>query len=39
MAGFQFTEGFYNPPRRNSALGYLSAIEYERKHGGLSKTT
>ena len=30
-------EGFYNPSRRHSALGYLSPIEYERKHDGLSK--
>ena len=37
MAVFQFIEGFYNPSRRHSALGYLSPIEYERKHDGLSK--
>jgi hypothetical protein len=37
IAVFQFIEGFYNPPRRHSALGYLSPIEYERKHHGLSK--
>src|SRR5271170_1748771 len=37
MAVFQFIEGFYNPSRRHSALGYLSPIEYERKHVGLSK--
>jgi putative transposase len=28
---------FYNPSRRHSALGYLSPIEYERKHDGLTK--
>ncbi len=28
-AVFQFIEGFYNPSRRHSALGYLSPIEYE----------
>jgi hypothetical protein len=28
MAVFQFIEGFYNPSRRHSALGYLSPIEY-----------
>jgi putative transposase len=39
MAVFQFIEGFYNPSRRHSALGYLSPIEYERKHDGLNKTT
>ena len=33
----QFIEGFYNPSRRHSALGYLSPIEYERKHDGPSK--
>jgi putative transposase len=37
MAVFQFIEGFYNPSRRHSALGYLSPIEYERKHDDLSK--
>ena len=34
MAVFQF---IYNPSRRHSALAYLSPIEYERKHDGLSK--
>ena len=37
MAVFQFIEGFYNPSRRHSALGYLSPIEYERKHNDLNK--
>jgi len=31
MAVFHFIEGFYNPSRRHSALGYLSPFEYERK--------
>ena len=35
MAVFQFIEGFYNLSRRHSALGYLSPIEYQRKHDGL----
>jgi putative transposase len=31
-AVFDFVEGFYNPGRRHSALGYLSPAEYERRH-------
>lgn len=36
MAVFCFIEGFYNPSRRHSALGYLSPIEYERLHHELT---
>jgi putative transposase len=36
MAVFHFIEGFYNPSRRHSALGYLSPIEYERKYPELT---
>ena len=28
---FQFIEGFYNPRRRHSALGYLSPEQYEQR--------
>jgi putative transposase len=32
MAVFDYLEGFYNPRRRHSALGYLSPVDYERRH-------
>jgi len=35
MAVFDFIEGFYNPRRRHSSLGYLSPINYERSTGAL----
>ena len=31
MAVFEFIEGWYNPHRRHSALGYLSPNEFERE--------
>jgi putative transposase len=32
MAVFDYLEGFYNPRRRHSALGYLSPADYQRRH-------
>jgi len=32
IAIFDFIEGFYNPSRRHSSLGYLSPIEFERRN-------
>jgi putative transposase len=29
---FAFIEGFYNPRRRHSSIGYLSPVEYERRY-------
>jgi putative transposase len=30
MAVFEYIEGWYNPHRRHSALGYLSPLRFER---------
>jgi len=32
MAVFAFIEGFYNPRRRHSGLGYLSPVAFERRN-------
>jgi len=34
MAIFEFIEGWYNPRRRHSSLGYLSPMEFERRRTG-----
>lgn len=39
MAIFEFIEGWYNPRRRHSALGYDSPLGYERRHQALQAST
>jgi Integrase core domain len=34
---FSYIEGWYNPRRRHSTLGYLSPIEFERHHPKLAQ--
>jgi len=40
-AVFEYIEGWYNPRRRHSALGYASPLDYERLHAaaGLRATS
>lgn len=34
---FEYIEGWYNPRRRHSTLGYLSPIEFEQHHAALAQ--
>ena len=36
IAVFDFIEGWYNPQRRHSSLGYLSPMNYEQRHATLA---
>lgn len=36
MAVFRYIEGWYNPRRRHSSLGYLSPLNFETKHRALA---
>ncbi len=31
-AVFEYIEGFYNPRRRHSSIGYLSPVEFESRY-------
>lgn len=39
MAVFSYIEGWYNPARRHSAIGYLSPIAYESRMNSETQTT
>ena len=32
----RYIDGFYNPTRRHSLLGYVSALAYERQEGAVA---
>jgi putative transposase len=34
---FEYIEGWYNPRRRHSTLGYLSPADYEQRHANLAE--
>jgi putative transposase len=38
-AVFGFIEGFYNPRRRHSSIGYLSPVDYERQYQAVNVVT
>jgi putative transposase len=37
IAVFDFIEGWYNPQRRHSSLGYLSPIQFEKRHATVAQ--
>ena len=39
MEVFRYIEGWYNPRRRHSALGYLSPLRFEAEHGARVQPT
>jgi len=38
MAVFEWIEGWYNPQRRHSSIGYLSPNEFERRHAEIRES-